>query len=76
VGAPPLAIGTGGTIPIMSTLASLDVPTVLTGFALPDDAVHTPNESYRLESLRLGDATARELYSTLSQLPHERRKDA
>ena len=38
-------------------------------FALPDDAYHAPNESYRLESLRRGEATARELYAALAELP-------
>ena len=41
----------------------------MSGFALPDDAYHAPNESYRLESLRLGEATARELYVALAELP-------
>ena len=40
-----------------------------TRFALPEDAFHAPNESYSLESLRMGEATARELYRGLSELP-------
>ena len=32
------------------------------------DAIHAPDESYRLESLRLGEAAARELYTELASL--------
>jgi hypothetical protein len=45
------------------------VPTIVSGFALGADAFHAPNESYRLESLRLGELTARELYRSLAGLP-------
>jgi hypothetical protein len=41
----------------------------VSGFALPDDDIHAPNESYRLESLRLGEAASRELYAALARLP-------
>ena len=37
-------------------------------FTLTEDALHAPNESYRLESLRLGELTARELYHSLADL--------
>ena len=59
----------GGSIPIVAELAAAGIPTIVGGFALPDDAIHAPNESYRLESLRLGAAAARELYASLAQLP-------
>ena len=50
-------------------LAERGITSIVSGFALPDDAFHAPNESYRLESLRLGEATARELYAALAELP-------
>ena len=59
----------GGSIPIVAELAAAGIPTVVGGFALADDAIHAPDESYRLESLRLGEATARELYTALADLP-------
>jgi acetylornithine deacetylase/succinyl-diaminopimelate desuccinylase-like protein len=68
-GTPPALVRLGGTLPLLAVLAQRDIPTIVSGFALPDDAFHAPNESYRLESLRLGEAAARELYRTLSQLP-------
>jgi acetylornithine deacetylase/succinyl-diaminopimelate desuccinylase-like protein len=68
-GTPAAMQRSGGSIPIVAELAAAGIPTVVGGFALPDDAIHAPNESYRLESLRLGAATARELYASLAQLP-------
>jgi acetylornithine deacetylase/succinyl-diaminopimelate desuccinylase-like protein len=68
-GTPPAFVRLGGTLPLLAVLAEQEVPTIVSGFALGADAFHAPNESYRLESLRLGELTARELYSSLSGLP-------
>jgi acetylornithine deacetylase/succinyl-diaminopimelate desuccinylase-like protein len=67
-GTPPVFQRSGGSIPIVAELAAARIPTVVGGFALADDAIHAPNESYRLESLRLGEASARELYLALAEL--------
>ena len=68
-GTPPAFVRLGGTLPFLSMLAEQGVPTIVSGFALGADAFHAPNESFRLESLRLGEATARELYRALAGLP-------
>jgi acetylornithine deacetylase/succinyl-diaminopimelate desuccinylase-like protein len=68
-GASPAFVRLGGTLPLLSVLADQGVPTIVSGFALSADAFHAPNESYRLESLRLGELTARELYRSLADLP-------
>jgi len=68
-GTPPAFVRLGGTLPFLSVLAEQGVPTIVSGFALGADAFHAPNESYRLESLRLGELTARELYLALADLP-------
>jgi acetylornithine deacetylase/succinyl-diaminopimelate desuccinylase-like protein len=68
-GRAPAFMRMGGTLPLLSVLAERGIPSIVSGFALPDDAFHAPNESYRLESLRLGEATARELYRALAELP-------
>jgi acetylornithine deacetylase/succinyl-diaminopimelate desuccinylase-like protein len=65
----PAFVRLGGTLPLLAVLAEQGVPTIVSGFALGADAFHAPNESYRLESLRLGELTARELYRTLADLP-------
>ena len=68
-GTPPAFVRLGGTLPLLAVLAEQGVPTIVSGFALGADAFHAPNESYRLESLRLGELTARELYRSLAELP-------
>ena len=68
-GTRPAFVRLGGTLPLLAVLAEQGVPTIVSGFALGADAFHAPNESYRLESLRLGELTARELYRALADLP-------
>ena len=69
VGEPPAFVRLGGTLPLLAVLAEREIATIVSGFALPADAFHAPNESYRLESLRLGEAAAGELYRVLARLP-------
>jgi acetylornithine deacetylase/succinyl-diaminopimelate desuccinylase-like protein len=58
----------GGSIPVVADMLDAGMPTIVTGFSLPDDAIHAPNESYRLDSLAWGERAARELYSALAKL--------
>ena len=67
-GTPPAFVRLGGTLPLLAVLAERGVPTIVSGFVLPDDAIHAPDESYRLESLELGERSARELYAALADL--------
>jgi acetylornithine deacetylase/succinyl-diaminopimelate desuccinylase-like protein len=67
-GSDPLLIRLGGSVPILAPLAARKIPTIVGGFLVPDDAFHAPNESYRLEALDHGLATARELYRDLAEL--------
>jgi acetylornithine deacetylase/succinyl-diaminopimelate desuccinylase-like protein len=67
-GTAPAFMRLGGTLPLLSVLADRAVPTIVSGFVLDADAIHAPNESYRLESLRLGERSARELYLALGSL--------
>ncbi|HEX4170801.1 MAG TPA: dipeptidase [Bryobacteraceae bacterium] len=51
LGKPTVFIRSGGSIPIVGELAKhLGIPTVLMGFGLPDDGLHSPNEKYRLSN--------------------------
>jgi acetylornithine deacetylase/succinyl-diaminopimelate desuccinylase-like protein len=44
-------IRSGGSVPIVGDLAThLHSPSVMMGFGLPDDALHSPNEKFRLEN--------------------------
>ena len=67
-GVPAVLLRSGGSIPAVAQLINHGVPTVVSGFGLPDDAFHAPNESYSLRSLELGEASARELYAALAAL--------
>ena len=67
-GTDPVLVRSGGSIPILATLADRGIPTILSGFSLPGDDLHAPNESYRLASLYLGEAAAERLYAALSEL--------
>jgi acetylornithine deacetylase/succinyl-diaminopimelate desuccinylase-like protein len=52
-GAPVTPVRSGGTLPIFATMVAR-MPTVLTGFTLPDDAIHSPNERMLVENLGTG----------------------
>jgi acetylornithine deacetylase/succinyl-diaminopimelate desuccinylase-like protein len=58
----------GGTLPILPALVDNGIPTVLTGFALPDSGAHSPNENFVLDNLALAIDSARELYSAFASL--------
>jgi acetylornithine deacetylase/succinyl-diaminopimelate desuccinylase-like protein len=51
-------IRSGGSIPIVGDFANhLGIPTILMGFGLPDDGLHSPNEKYKVENYYLGIMT-------------------
>ncbi|HZU24724.1 MAG TPA: dipeptidase [Bryobacteraceae bacterium] len=55
LGKPTVFIRDGASIPVVGDFAEfLHIPTVLMGFGLPDDGLHSPNEKYRVENYFLG----------------------
>jgi acetylornithine deacetylase/succinyl-diaminopimelate desuccinylase-like protein len=68
-GVAPAFVRIGGSIPIVAELAAKGIPTIVTGFVLPGDAFHAPNESFSLRSLEQGELAARELLLQLKELP-------
>ena len=51
-------IRSGGSIPIVGDFAThLHIPTILMGFGLPDDGLHSPNEKYKLSNYYAGIMT-------------------
>ena len=54
-GSKPLAVRRGGSIPIISTFEKvLGMKTVLMGFGLESDAIHSPNENFSLDIFKKG----------------------
>jgi acetylornithine deacetylase/succinyl-diaminopimelate desuccinylase-like protein len=64
----PLLVRSGGTLPIVPALADKGIPTIITGFALPESNIHSPNERLLAEFVPLGLETARELFRSLAAL--------
>lgn len=62
-GKKPLAVRRGGSIPIISTFEQvLGIKTVLMGFGLEQNAIHSPNESCRLDFFYKGIESVAEFY--------------
>ena len=68
IGARPLLIRVGGSLPVMAALETKGIPTILTGFDLPEGNIHSPNERFRVEHVSLGVETAKELFRSLGEL--------
>ncbi len=68
VGARPLLVRSGGTLPIVPALEQKRIPTIVTGFAVPGANAHAPNERLLVEYLPLGIEAARELFKDFARL--------
>ncbi|MHC5023489.1 MAG: dipeptidase [Planctomycetota bacterium] len=54
-GRPPVLIGCGGSIPVVGSIQRiLGFDSLLVGFCLDDDRIHSPNEKYEEKSFRMG----------------------
>ena len=63
----PVYVGCGGSIPIVSLLKdSLNLDTLLVGFALDDDNIHSPNEKYSITSYIKGAKSWVRIISSLA----------
>ncbi|MGN6592082.1 MAG: dipeptidase [Terriglobales bacterium] len=66
-GAEPVFIRSGGSVPIVALFDSeLKVPTVMMGFGLPDDGLHSPNEKFALTSFHGGIRAVAEFLALLA----------
>ena len=65
----PIPVRSGGSIPIVSTFEKiLGIKSILLGFGLDTDAIHSPNENYPLFNLFKGIETIPLFYSHYARL--------
>ena len=64
----PVPVRLGGTLPVVAVLAGRGIPTILTGFGLPDDGIHAPDERLRVEHLGIGTRAGMEILRSLGDL--------
>ena len=61
-------VRSGGSIPIVGDFANhLGIPTILMGFGLPDDGLHSPNEKYKLSNYYAGIMTVAHFFEQYGQ---------
>ena len=68
LGVRPALTRSGGTLPIVPALAAKGIPTIITGFSLPDANIHSPNERFLVEYVPLGTAAARAMFEEFASL--------
>lgn len=68
-GREPVYIGTGGSIPVVHTFKSvLGLDTLLVGFGLEDDRVHSPNEKFELKCFAIGQKSHATLLGRVAEM--------
>jgi len=68
LGRPTVFTRSGGSIPVVGDFANhLHIPSILMGFGLPDDGLHSPNEKYRLENYYKGIMTIAHFFEEFSR---------
>ena len=66
LGKPTVFTRSGGSIPVVGDFANhLGIPSILMGFGLPDDGLHSPNEKYRLQNYYQGIMTIAHFFEEL-----------
>ncbi|HEU0247917.1 MAG TPA: M20/M25/M40 family metallo-hydrolase [Gaiellaceae bacterium] len=69
VGARPLFVRTGGTLPIYAGFVGRGLPTLATGFGIESECnVHAPNENVPEDAIVIGIETMREVFRRLGEL--------
>jgi acetylornithine deacetylase/succinyl-diaminopimelate desuccinylase-like protein len=64
----PIPVRSGGSIPIIATFEEvLGVKSILMGFGLESDCIHSPNENFPIENFTLGIETIVAFYQYFSK---------
>ena len=68
-GKKPVPVRSGGSIPIISTFEEvLGIKSILMGFGLESDAIHSPNENYPLANFYKGIETIPLFYKHFAKI--------
>jgi acetylornithine deacetylase/succinyl-diaminopimelate desuccinylase-like protein len=68
-GKPTVFTRSGGSIPIVGDFAKfIGIPTILMGFGLPDDGLHSPNEKYNLDNYYKGIMTVAHFFEKYGEV--------
>jgi acetylornithine deacetylase/succinyl-diaminopimelate desuccinylase-like protein len=68
VGTEAAIVRSGGSLPILVAFMERGIPAIVSGFALAQDNIHAPDESFALASLEHGRRAARALFEDLAGL--------
>ena len=69
VGARPFLVRSGGTLPVYASLVDRGLPTLATGFGIENECnVHAPNENVPDDTVEVGVATMREVFTRLGEI--------
>jgi acetylornithine deacetylase/succinyl-diaminopimelate desuccinylase-like protein len=68
VGKEPALLRSGGSLPVLAAFSARGIPAIVSGFGLPQDNFHAPDESFALASVDKGRRAARALFEDLAGL--------
>ncbi len=69
-GKPAALVGCGGSIPVVGHMQEeLGLDSILVGFGLSDDRIHSPNEKFELKCLKNGILSHAAILARIEELP-------